>query len=413
MGQPSRGGSPSGTRSVRGLNYLKTGEFMIKEKLKELHKTSRDYKATKNFIISVIEYLVSSMKLYSGPQIVDAVITKNCNLSCIFCKKYQSRSDNMSLEKFKILASKILPDARKLNICSGGEPFMHKDLILILRVAKEYKVWISVVSNGMLLNQDIANKIVKEELIDELSFSVDGILPETVENIRLNANLSKIVRNIKILLSIKKRSNKVKPIVSIRYALMKKNIEELPDAVEFWGKLAISQIKCNYLSLCDGIDKSQSLYFHNMITEKIFKDATNLAKKFSELSLSLPPLISAEGKLKGKKNPINCRYPWMFVMIDTDGRVFPCYNSWGAIDMGNILSDNIRFKDIWNSQNYLDLRRTVNNESAEKHYSYCSICPSRFGPGTQTLHFGDELFFKELAVDHNKINSIKSFRLNK
>ena len=64
--------------------------------------------------------------------------------------------------------------------------------------------------------------------------------------------------------------------------------------------------------------------------------------------------------------------------------------------MGNLLNEETDFNETWNNQAYLNLRRTVNNDSEKKTYSYCSICPQRIGFGSKSLHFGDELLFENL-----------------
>lgn len=211
--------------------------LIIPIKGKEITYSLRSLQSFINTIVNSLEYVFQKQFMLSFPQIVDIVITKKCNLACIFCKKYKSSSKSISIDEFKLISYQILPFARKLNICSGGEPFCHTKAIDILRIAKKYKVWISVVTNGMLLTSSTSKKIVQENLIDSLAFSVDGIKKSTVENIRRNACLPKIIENIKLLINNKIKYNRKIPNISIRYALMRRNIEELPEAVAFWGNL--------------------------------------------------------------------------------------------------------------------------------------------------------------------------------
>ena len=367
-------------------------------------------KKAANTILNLIESLFQKTNLISYPQIVDMVITKNCNLNCCFCKKYSSDTLNISLNNFEKIASQLLPKARKLNICSGGEPFIHKNIIDILRISKKYDVWISVVSNGMLLNEHLVNQLVGENLIDSLAFSVDGIIPVTVNKIRNNANFSIIAQNIKYMIEVVKKSKSKRPIISIRYTLMKENIAELPSAISFWGEMGVDTINCNYLSLCNGIEKNQSLYFHQSLTEQIFKEAQRIKHRFKKLSLSTPKLPSKNRLYNKKIRSKKCYFPWMFTMIDADGRIFPGYNSWGAIVAGNMLNDDKSFFDIWNSKVYRNLRKTVNNDSIEKEYNYCSICPVRHKNNSEAWHFGDELFEKYIYSEQKSNISIKRFQ---
>lgn len=373
---------------------------MFSLRSKEMVNTLTNYLTTKNTFINLMEIIFQKEKLTSYPQVVDIVVTKRCNLDCCFCKKYQSSSDNLTISQFNEIATKVLPTARKLNICSGGEPFANKELINMLRIAKKHNVWTSVSTNGMLLNEKIINIIINENLIDSLNFSVDGINKRTVEQIRIGSNLNRIFDNIQKFVEIKNEKKLNKPIMSIRYALMLKNIKELPDAVSYWGNIGINRIACNYLSLCNGIEKEQSLYFHNELTEKVFIEAKSRANEYEDLSLILPPIRNNNGYNNVK--PKRCIHPWGFIMIDVDGRVFPGYNSWGAITMGNILSNKKHFRSIWNNKLYRQLRQTVNNDNSEKIFPYCSICPSKLGNGSDSLHFGDNYFLKELDSEGGK-----------
>ena len=375
---------------------------MVPIKVKEFIFTLNDFKTLGNTITNSLEYVFQKKILFSLPQIVDIVITKKCNLACIFCKKYESGSTSMSLEEFEMVSKQVLPFARKLNICSGGEPFCHSGIIDILKIAKKHKVWVSVVTNGMLLNSNMITEIVQKNLIHSIAFSVDGIKKRTVENLRRNARLPEIIANIELIIQNKMKYYKNIPNISIRYALMRENIEELPEAVAFWGSLKVPKITCNFLSMHDGINKEQSLFFHRDLTEKFFVEALKTKKYFPNLSLSLPPLYNLQSLNLKNNLSKKCAYPWMFAMIDVDGRVFPDYNSWGVIEMGKLIGNGEKFNKIWNNLKYYNLRRTVNNDKVTKAFSYCSVCPIRLGAGSKSLHFGDEIFFENLNSEEKK-----------
>jgi MoaA/NifB/PqqE/SkfB family radical SAM enzyme len=196
-----------------------------------------------NQLVNKFEQRLSISHVFSRPLNVDVVITKACNLACVFCKDYKTEgAQDLSLENFRLMAAQVLPTARSLSICSGGEPYLHPQLEDMLRIAKSYGVWTWVLSNGMLLKKERMQKILEEGLIDEHGFSVDGIHPLTLESIRINAKLDKIIENIDMLIDLKSSLGVSHPVLVIRYALMRSNIEELPAAVEFWGKRGISKL---------------------------------------------------------------------------------------------------------------------------------------------------------------------------
>jgi radical SAM protein with 4Fe4S-binding SPASM domain len=239
---------------------------------------------------------------------------------------------------------------------------------------------------------------------------VDGIRPSTVETIRVNAKLDLIIENIQRLIRIRKEEEKRKPKIIIRYALMRANIEELPEAIHFWGKLGIDRIECNYLSLCNDLDRQESLYFHQDLMVEIFNKARRTARHYPRLTLKLPPVIRRE--TSQQRHPRKCTAPWDFIYITPDGRILPCYYSWGAISMGNIYNGDESFKEIWNNPAYQALRRTVNNNT-KKHYAYCAGCERRFGWGSLAAHLGDETWLRYLTLEEAEKAGIVAHRRRK
>lgn len=363
-----------------------------------------------NIAMNLSEDRMQKTVLHSLPRYLDVVLTKKCNIECIFCKKYETFGDQqVSIENFKEIARQLFPTAASVNFSSGGDPYMHAQLIELMRICQQYKVRTTVSSNGMLLNEQLSRTIVKEELISQHTFSLDGIKASTVEAIRVNTKLDIILDNIKMFIRICNEKGKRSPSIHINYALMRSNIEELPDAVRYWGKMGIAALHCGYVSICRDIDQNESLYFHQELTEQVFKEARRIAAHYPNFILYLPHTLRQE---QDKKHvPKKCACPWRFVMIDCDGRVFPCYRSWGAITMGNIYKTNSDFmKNIWNNSTYQALRRTTNNDTLKKHFPYCAVCEVRFGWENLTSHLGDETWFRYLDVDSSERNRIIAHR---
>ena len=339
-----------------------------------------------NLTINRFETKRQALRLHSLPRTVDVVLTRACNLKCSFCKSYETTgAQYLSRENFEHVARQLFPAARIVRFCSGGEPYMHKRIIDLLRISRRYKVMTWVFSNGMLLSEDIIRTVVKEELISLHGFSVDGITPATVEAMRVNAKLNVIRKNIGAFVRIRREEGKNTPTVVIRYALMRSNIEELPDAVQQWGEMGIERIDCNYLSICNELDQQESLYFHQDLMEQVFQKCQTLAVRYPQLTLNLPPTIRQEQQFL--ENPKMCTAPWNFIRVETDGRILPCYKSWGVINMGNIFdNDGGSIREIWNTTDYQALRRTVNVDGPRKYYAYCAVCPSRFALGDLSAH---------------------------
>ncbi len=371
-------------------------------------------KQAANKALSRVESSCRRAKLVSKPLVVDLVVTKACNLACTFCKDYEHPgAKKVDREQFERVARELFPTARWLNICSGGEPYLHLGLEDLLRLAKSYKVKRWVLSNAMLLKEERMRAILEEGLIDSHGFSVDGIKAKTVETIRVNAVLETLLEKINMVLRLRQTVGGGRPEVVIRYALMRRNVEELPEAVQYWGERGVDRIDTGYLSLANGIDKQESLWFHQDLLRRVLDEARTVAARYPKLMLRTPNLIEDE-KVK-LTQPSPCKAPWEFVMIDTSGQVLPCYRAFEALSMGNLYTGDTRsFAEIWNSSTYQKLRLTVNDDSQPKHYGYCSTCEMRYGWSRLESHLGDETWAqkaiesgaKDLRFDHRR----KGFR---
>jgi len=352
-----------------------------------------------NKVVNKIDLACASSRARSYPVSVDVVIIKNCNLACVFCKDYTTEGlQRIKLADFEKMAKQILPTAARLNICSGGEPYLHTELEQMLRIAKGYNVYTWVLSNGMLLDRQRMEPILREGLIDEHGFSVDGIKPETVEGIRVNARLSKIIDNIAMVVDLKKSLGVTQPKLVIRYALMRSNIEELPEAIEFWSSRGIDRMDCGYLSLANNMDPQLSLYFHQDLFLRVRDEALKVMAKHPHLTVNLPEPIADQKVLM--EHPKKCTAPWNFVMIDTNGEVMPCYRAFEAMRFPSLYSTDIPFSEIWNSDGYRRLRATVNAPESTKYYNYCNICENRHGWSEERTHLGDTVWKAMVGMDN-------------
>lgn len=359
--------------------------------------------------VNRLERLRERQRLASRPVNVDLVVTKACNFACVFCKDYVTPdgSPRVSLANVRTVAEQLFPYARRLNICSGGEPYLHPRLEDILRLAKRYGLVTWVLSNGSIMNEIRTRTMVSEDLIDEHGFSIDGYYPETVQAIRIHADVGGIIRNIEMLQRIKREENKTRPKIIIRYALMRTNIEELPLAVKRWGEMGIDEIQAAYVSLANDMDKDLSLFYHQDLLEEYFNKAREAAEEYPALKVRLPDLIKEDRQIQ---TPQMCKAPWSFVMIDANGDVLPCYRAFEALRLGNLFRPGAgSFSRIWNSKPYRELRRTVNNDRVKKYYPYCRECENRHRWGSENAHRGDKHWMEVLgedwlseAIDHRR-----------
>lgn len=129
-------------------------------------------------------------KLYEKPLGVQFELTYKCNQHCIHCYnqsgdyEYNSLAEELSVEEWKSIAK----EAGKLGVfqcvISGGEPTLLGDsLFEIMDILDAYGVRFVVISNGMLIDNQMVEKF-KKYTYSWFQISIDGSRPELHNAIR-------------------------------------------------------------------------------------------------------------------------------------------------------------------------------------------------------------------------------------
>ncbi len=338
-----------------------------------------------NIGVNFVESLVRSPRPVSFPISLDIVLTKACNLRCIFCVSYGSLTGErwMPFELYQRIAHELFPSAHDVLICSGGEPFLYPRIRDALRLAKEHRCMTTMTSNGMLLTRQAADWVVSDQSLHELCISFDGATAQTLERIRVGAKYERILSNIEYLSALKKQRRLLFPRLWFRYVIMRSNAEELPLMFDICQKYGLYRVDVVYLNVCNDIDFNESLFNHRQLATEVFKEARGRAKERG-IQLRLPALPGQDEPLR------TCRYPWQFCQIDTDGSIRICYRCWrqrlGFFQDG--------FQSIWQGEHYKKIRRTLTSSSP--YYPYCRYCGDRLGCNWESAH--NQLLHGELYL---------------
>lgn len=159
-------------------------------------------------------------------------ITNRCNLKCKHCfnSTYREQENEivfMPIEKIKYTIEKCLSYGLSTFFISGGEPFLHPDIISIIELCGQYpEVFFTLTTNGLLLDEKIINAIEKNENIG-IQMSLDS-LDQTVYEEQRGFGTYLDFRNALNLL--------VKSKIRIRLArtcVTAININEVPDIYDY------------------------------------------------------------------------------------------------------------------------------------------------------------------------------------
>ena len=332
-------------------------------------------RAVLNASLNYCEGLFRLAKPCSYPVRLDLVLTKACNLRCIFCISYGALAGPrwMDFELYEQIARTLFPKALKVFFCSGGEPLLYPRLRDALRLARRYRTLTQMVSNGMLLDHETAQWLVADQSLHDLTISLDGARKETVERIRAGADFQKILDQIAYLATLKRERGALYPRLSLHYVIMRSNAPELPEIFPRCAQSGISRVLVSYLNVCNDIDFQESLFNHRALGARVFQEARRRARHWG-VRLELPPLPGEAQRHQ------RCLYPWQFCQIDPDGAIRPCYHSWRQ-RLG-FFRDG--FASVWQGDYYQKLRRTVDSQTP--FYPYCQGCAVRLGYDREDSH---------------------------
>lgn len=120
--------------------------------------------------------------------------TKLCNQRCKMCNIWKNKSNDLSLEEIKIKAKELHDFGIGYVFIQGGEPTIRKDLVDIIDIFLSYNIKPTVITNGILLNRNLAQKIAERKC--NLSISIDSLDSQLFFETRGTDKLDKIIGNI-------------------------------------------------------------------------------------------------------------------------------------------------------------------------------------------------------------------------
>ncbi|GEM_PF-611489 len=284
--------------------------------------------------------------------------TINCNLRCSIC--WHTLGNVRDKGEFYFKDFKMIVDQFEhlegINLQGLGEPFLAKDIFLMIEYARKKGIDVWLASNGTLLNEAYCEKIVRSGL-SLIRLSIDARQPEIYNKIRVGADINRVIQNIKNLNKFKKEFNSETPRLAINTVVLKSNIGELTGLVELAKELEASELSLIPLVV---FDKGLSTKDESMSSNKVFFTEKILeAKKLAEINN-----ISFESGISMERHPDTKDLPQFVIpqcvngcYINYKGELSPCCNI--SYSLGSIVRSS--FKELWEGRKYADFRKYILN----------------------------------------------------
>lgn len=122
-------------------------------------------------------------------------VTKLCNQRCPMCNIWKTESKDMSLEQIKRHAIELRKFGVGYVFLQGGDPLVRRDIISVIDIFLEQGIRPTVISNGILLDETVAEAIAERSC--NLAISIDSMIPDRYAVLRGVDTLERVKENIK------------------------------------------------------------------------------------------------------------------------------------------------------------------------------------------------------------------------
>jgi MoaA/NifB/PqqE/SkfB family radical SAM enzyme len=344
----------------------------------------RPYTRLWNTVLSTADKYFGREKMMAHPLRIHIEVNDFCNLKCPHCPRENpdipKNTGHIPIEAVRNLAP-WFKRATYVGLAGNGEPFLHPDIIEILRIVTENGATPSVISNATLWK--------RQNMIDQIAglgpmllmVSIDGGTKETFEKWRKRADFEEVRENLRLLRAAKERVGSPHPVVNVISCLMKDTIGEVEQIVDVAAEAGA------------GVIVFQNMFPYNkLMDDNRVKDmdecrrAISLARKRARphgIRIDWLPMsvdvnergaeggsygsitsddvdrrLSAADKQNGNgaRPCYHCDSIMHQIHVTVQGKIkYCCF--WTEGEIGDLKTDD--FGDLWNSEAWQKLRRDL------------------------------------------------------
>jgi MoaA/NifB/PqqE/SkfB family radical SAM enzyme len=275
--------------------------------------------------------------------------------------------------------------------------FLYAKLKRLVERLKSHECVVDGITNGVLVDREEVDWLV-DYGYDELTFSIDGVEPATMQRLR-GVDVEKLWRTLAYFKQRKQETGKDRPRIIVNFVAQADNYHELPDLVRKLSELDIFFLGVNPLmpAEVEGDDAYARLYrqigLENAPREKVEAALTEAAQlaaaakigfyvyidldalygsRYGFKRTDLLQIVSQEHLAnvhhEQKLQPYYCSYPWTSVYVHADsGARVCCYmdGSLGHVENGD------DFHKVWTEGTITEIRQAI---SLGEVHPLCAAC---------------------------------------
>ena len=361
--------------------------------------------------LDIIEGRKSDGTVPAKPALLHLEITTRCNLRCLKCGHATDPPGSARIAprhlQYKIIETcdEYFASAVRVHTFGYGEMFLYGKLQMLVERLKHHGCMVDGITNGVLVGEKEVDWLV-EYGFDEITFSIDGVEPATMQRLR-GVDVEPIWKTLAYIKARKLATGKDRPRVVVNFVAQSDNYHELPDLVRKLADKDIYFMGVNPLFAMDSPYPDAYVLLYRQFSlrnvprpnvEAAVEEAAKLAQEagiafasymdldsiYAEVPAELvqvaaPPQAAAPAEVAIPTNgsvaapseklaPYYCAYPWtsMYLHADTGARVC-CFmeGSMGVVNHGDDL------RKVWTEGTINEIRDAV---AAGEVHRACKMC---------------------------------------
>jgi radical SAM protein with 4Fe4S-binding SPASM domain len=370
---------------------------------------------------------------YDLPDFYELEPTRGCNLKCRMCH-VSFMTDPVAYMDIDAIKDFSFLKGKTVSIGAVFEPCIHPKINKLIDILNQNECKLVLITNGHNLHKKQIPALF-ESNVEAITFSFDGITKESYELVRVGGNFERTLDNIS---SFMNGFHNKDTIFSVNYTVLKCNLEEVPDAVEFWNKRDMDLIRFiasvtredNEFLKENSMWENRKRYF-----ELLDRSAEYVIDNKTKISVSSPYFESEPARIKFgdhvEKGVVSFDqehvrlpklYPRFFQYGADFGMTFPCKSPFVAARMiwdgsvmlchnhvvGNLYENS--FEEAWNSRAADELRQSVveNHKLCDK-CDYFRLCiNSHYVDLDKKENYFSGAMLERRSVMTNVLSKIKS-----
>lgn len=302
-------------------------------------------------------------------------LTSRCNERCIHCyipNSVKNAGEDMSYDMFCNIIDQFSEMGGLHISLSGGEVFLHKDIIRIIQYCRKKDMEICILSNLTSL-KDIQIPFIKAANVSYIQvslYSMDAAIHDTITTIKGSHKKTKQALEKLVAADIP---------VQISCPLMKANKDSYKDVLKYAQSLQIKAFS-DYIMMGRSDLETDNLVNRLSIneTEKVIRDIIENDNDYPQWIKNKRPYIESIDKERYAKQAL-CGVGLNNICVRENGDLFPC-PGWQSMIVGNI--NNASLREIWENSNELSsLRKITHSDFPQclecEARKYCTMCLER------------------------------------